>query len=217
MNSFKQQILVVAISMALGSMAYAGQKSAGFTDADQDEDGALSYREANAALSLDKAQFSKFDADDNGRLSYQEFQQIDERRTAGQDKAMGEERMARGESEQADRSDDTPDRRDASGDPDQGFALGGLSTLKGPLMDKTVETVKGMDVKNSRGENIGDVNKVALEIKSNKLYAVLGDRGLSGAWRYAGAGRAGSTGGGGEHLDNTGVDHQGRTEKCHAI
>lgn len=58
--TFRKQIIVTAISMILGTAAYAGgQKSAEFKDADQNSDGAISFSEAQKALDIDEQQFTQ--------------------------------------------------------------------------------------------------------------------------------------------------------------
>lgn len=52
--------------------------------------------------------------------------------------------------------------------------------VSGELLNRTVGQLKGMDVHNKKGEEIGDVDKVVLNSATNRLYAVISVGGLLG-------------------------------------
>lgn len=52
--------------------------------------------------------------------------------------------------------------------------------VSGALLNRQVGQLKGMDLYNMKGEEIGEVNKVVLDSKTNKLYAVISVGGLFG-------------------------------------
>jgi|GEM_PF-1706842 len=63
---------------------------------------------------------------------------------------------------------------------DTGLAKSQPSNIAGALMTKTVDDIKGMDVKNQNDDEVGDVSKVVLENDTNKLYAVVSVGGFLG-------------------------------------
>lgn len=52
--------------------------------------------------------------------------------------------------------------------------------VSGELLNREVGQIKGIDVYNMKGEKIGEVSKVVLDSKTNKLYAVISVGGLLG-------------------------------------
>lgn len=52
--------------------------------------------------------------------------------------------------------------------------------VSGALLNRQVDQITGLDVHNEKGDEIGEVNKVVLDSKTNQLYAVISVGGLFG-------------------------------------
>ncbi len=204
--TFRKQLIATAVSVLVGSAAYAGGKSMDFQNADADGNGAVSFSEAQKSLNLDQKQFAKADADNNQQLDRSEFQMAAQWSSKDQQAAMklekgttgqgetgkentqgqpGDSKVAAGAAQGANDRDmksgqgDTT-TTDKSRSSDGGAAITQQSTVSSALMAKQVDDIKGMNVKNQNGAEVGEVDKVVVNKQTNKLYAVVSVGGLLG-------------------------------------
>jgi len=204
--TFRKQLIATAVSVLVGSAAYAGGKTADFKNADTNGDGAVSFSEAQKSLNIDQNRFAKADADSNQQLSRSEYQMATQSSSKDQQASMksgkstvgkseaakeytqentGDSKMADGAAQGATDRDMKTEQRDTN-TTDQprsstdGATITQQSTLSSALMAKEVDDIKGMNVKNQNGEEVGEVDKVVVNTHTNKLYAVVSVGGVLG-------------------------------------
>lgn len=204
--TFRKQLIATAVSVLIGSAAYAGGKSADFQNADTNSDGTVSFSEAQKSLNLDQQGFAKADADNNQQLSRSEFQTAtqssrinqqastkSEKSTVGKGETgkeftqsqTGDSKMAAGVAQGATDREMKTEQRDTTTTDQPRSSTGGAaitqqSSVSSALMAKEVDDIKGMNVKNQNGEEIGEVDKVVVDPQTNKLYAVVSVGGVLG-------------------------------------
>jgi Ca2+-binding EF-hand superfamily protein len=147
------------LSLLLATGTCVGQQSAGqsFEEVDHNGDGRISFDEAQRGLGMDQTIFDRADYDADGRLSLPELNQA---QILMSQPAVAEPQET---------------------EPEPKLEMGKTPARATPLMSRRAGDLKGMQVDSMTDEEIGEVEKVVVDPRTNTLYAVVSVGSIVGA------------------------------------